>query len=488
MWESKFVKEGLTFDDVLLVPAKSEVLPKDVSLRVNLTESLKLNIPIISAGMDTVTEAELAISIARQGGLGIIHKNMSIEQQAEQVEKVKRSESGVITDPFFLTPDHQVFDAEHLMSKYRISGVPIVNNEDEQKLVGIITNRDMRFIQDYSIKIEEVMTKENLVTASVGTTLDEAEQILQRHKIEKLPLVNDEGVLKGLITIKDIEKVIEFPNSSKDAQGRLLAGAAVGVTGDTMKRVEMLVKANVDVIVVDTAHGHSRGVLETVRQIRESYPELNIIAGNVATAEATRDLIEAGADIVKVGIGPGSICTTRVVAGVGVPQITAVYDCATEARKHGKSIIADGGIKYSGDIVKALAAGGHAVMLGSLLAGVTESPGETEIYQGRRFKVYRGMGSVGAMEKGSKDRYFQEDNKKFVPEGIEGRIPYKGPLADTIYQLVGGIRSGMGYCGTANLEQLRENAQFIRMTGAGLRESHPHDVQITKEAPNYSMS
>lgn len=488
MWESKFVKEGLTFDDVLLVPAKSEVLPKDVSLKVSLTESLKLNIPIISAGMDTVTEAELAISIARQGGLGIIHKNMSIEQQAEQVEKVKRSESGVITDPFFLTPEHQVFDAEHLMSKYRISGVPIVNNEEEQKLVGIITNRDMRFIQDYSIKIEEVMTKENLVTASVGTTLDEAEQILQRHKIEKLPLVNDEGVLKGLITIKDIEKVIEFPNSSKDAQGRLLAGAAVGVTGDTMKRVQMLVKANVDVIVVDTAHGHSRGVLETVKQIRESYPELNIIAGNVATAEATRDLIEAGADIVKVGIGPGSICTTRVVAGVGVPQITAVYDCATEARKHGKAIIADGGIKYSGDIVKALAAGGHAVMLGSLLAGVSESPGETEIYQGRRFKVYRGMGSVGAMEKGSKDRYFQEDNKKFVPEGIEGRIPYKGPLSDTIYQLVGGIRSGMGYCGTANLEQLRENSQFIRMTGAGLRESHPHDVQITKEAPNYSMS
>lgn len=488
MWESKFVKEGLTFDDVLLVPAKSEVLPKDVSLKVSLTETLNLNIPIISAGMDTVTEAELAISIARQGGLGVIHKNMSIEQQAEQVEKVKRSESGVITDPFFLTPDHQVFDAEHLMAKYRISGVPIVNNEDEQKLVGIITNRDMRFIQDYSMKIEDVMTKTNLVTASVGTTLNEAEQILQRHKIEKLPLVNDEGVLKGLITIKDIEKVIEFPNSSKDSQGRLLAGAAVGVTGDTMKRVEMLVKANVDVIVVDTAHGHSRGVLETVRQIREGYPNLNIIAGNVATAEATRDLIEAGADIVKVGIGPGSICTTRVVAGVGVPQITAVYDCATEARKHGKSIIADGGIKYSGDIVKALAAGGHAVMLGSLLAGVSESPGETEIYQGRRFKVYRGMGSVAAMEKGSKDRYFQEDNKKFVPEGIEGRIPYKGPLSDTIYQLIGGIRSGMGYCGTANLEELRENSQFIRMTGAGLRESHPHDVQITKEAPNYSMS
>ncbi|MCM3126073.1 IMP dehydrogenase [Mesobacillus sp. AQ2] len=488
MWESKFVKEGLTFDDVLLVPAKSEVLPKDVSLKVSLTETLGLNIPIISAGMDTVTEAELAISIARQGGLGIIHKNMSIEAQADQVDKVKRSESGVITDPFFLTPEHQVYDAEHLMGKYRISGVPIVNNKEEQKLVGIITNRDMRFIQDYSIKIEEVMTKTNLVTASVGTTLQEAEQILQRHKIEKLPLVNDEGVLKGLITIKDIEKVIEFPNSSKDNKGRLLCGAAVGVTADTMKRVEMLVKSHVDVIVVDTAHGHSKGVIETVKQIREAYPELNIIAGNVATAEATKDLIEAGADIVKVGIGPGSICTTRVVAGVGVPQITAVYDCATEARKHGKAIIADGGIKYSGDIVKALAAGGHAVMLGSLLAGVTESPGETEIYQGRRFKVYRGMGSVAAMEKGSKDRYFQEDNKKFVPEGIEGRIPYKGPLTDTIYQLIGGIRSGMGYCGTANLQELRENAQFVRMTGAGLRESHPHDVQITKEAPNYSMS
>ncbi len=487
MWESKFEKEGLTFDDVLLMPAKSEVLPKDVSLKVNLTETLKLNIPIISAGMDTVTEAELAISIARQGGLGVIHKNMSIEQQADQVDKVKRSESGVITDPFFLTPEHQVFDAEHLMGKYRISGVPIVNNEEEQKLVGIITNRDMRFIQDYSIKIEEVMTKTNLVTASVGTTLEEAEKILQRHKIEKLPLVNDDGVLKGLITIKDIEKVIEFPNSSKDSKGRLLCGAAVGVTADTMKRIEMLVKSHVDVIVVDTAHGHSKGVIETVKQIRESYPDLNIIAGNVATAEATRELIEAGADIVKVGIGPGSICTTRVVAGVGVPQITAVYDCATEARKHGKAIIADGGIKYSGDIVKALAAGGHAVMLGSLLAGVSESPGETEIFQGRRFKVYRGMGSVGAMEKGSKDRYFQEDNKKFVPEGIEGRIAYKGPLADTIYQLVGGIRSGMGYCGTADLEQLRENAQFVKMTGAGLRESHPHDVQITKEAPNYSM-
>ncbi|WP_071458774.1 IMP dehydrogenase [Bacillus massilinigeriensis] len=486
MWESKFVKEGLTFDDVLLIPAKSEVLPRDVSLKVELTDKITLNLPIISAGMDTVTEAEMAIAMARQGGLGIIHKNMSIEQQADQVDKVKRSESGVISDPFFLTPEHQVFDAEHLMGKFRISGVPIVNNESEQKLVGIITNRDMRFIQDYSILISDVMTKENLVTAPVGTTLLEAEKILQRYKIEKLPLVNDEGVLKGLITIKDIEKVIEFPNSSKDSQGRLLVGGAVGVTVDTMKRVEKLVESHVDVIVVDTAHGHSKGVLDTVREIRNAYPELAIIAGNVATADATRELIEAGADIVKVGIGPGSICTTRVVAGVGVPQITAIYDCATEARKLGKAIIADGGIKYSGDMVKALAAGGHAVMLGSLLAGTSESPGETEIYQGRRFKVYRGMGSVAAMEKGSKDRYFQEDNKKFVPEGIEGRLPYKGPLADTIYQLVGGIRAGMGYCGTATLRDLRENAQFVRMTGAGLRESHPHDVQITKEAPNYS--
>ncbi|MCA1032991.1 IMP dehydrogenase [Bacillus timonensis] len=488
MWDNKFVKEGLTFDDVLLIPARSEVLPRDVNIQVALTDSLKLNIPVISAGMDTVTEAEMAIAMARQGGLGIIHKNMSIEQQAEQVDKVKRSESGVITDPFYLTPDHQVFDAEHLMGKYRISGVPIVNNQEEQKLIGIITNRDLRFIQDYSMKISDVMTKENLVTAPVGTTLEQAEKILQQHKIEKLPLVDKDGTLKGLITIKDIEKVIEFPFSAKDQHGRLLVGAAVGVTGDTMLRVEHLVKANVDAIVVDTAHGHSEGVLTTVKNIREAYPQLNIIAGNVATAQATRDLVEAGANVVKVGIGPGSICTTRVVAGVGVPQITAIYDCATEARKLGVSIIADGGIKYSGDIVKALATGGHAVMLGSLLAGVSESPGETEIFQGRRFKVYRGMGSVGAMEKGSKDRYFQEDNKKFVPEGIEGRIPYKGPLADTIYQLIGGVRSGMGYCGAKNLEELREHSQFVRMTGAGLRESHPHDVQITKESPNYSIS
>ncbi|OOQ92018.1 IMP dehydrogenase [Bacillus cereus] len=487
MWESKFVKEGLTFDDVLLVPAKSDILPREVSVKTVLSESLQLNIPLISAGMDTVTEADMAIAMARQGGLGIIHKNMSIEHQAEQVDKVKRSESGVISDPFFLTPEHQVYDAEHLMGKYRISGVPVVNNLDERKLVGIITNRDMRFIQDYSIKISDVMTKEQLITAPVGTTLGEAEKILQKYKIEKLPLVDNSGVLQGLITIKDIEKVIEFPNSAKDKQGRLLVGAAVGVTADAMLRIDALVKASVDAIVLDTAHGHSQGVIEKVKEVRAKYPALNIIAGNVATAEATKALIEAGANVVKAGIGPGSICTTRVVAGVGVPQLTAVYDCATEARKHGIPVIADGGVKYSGDMVKALAAGAHVVMLGSMFAGVAESPGETEIYQGRQFKVYRGMGSVGAMEKGSKDRYFQEGNKKLVPEGIEGRVPYKGPLADTVHQLVGGLRAGMGYCGAQNLEFLRENAQFIRMSGAGLRESHPHHVQITKEAPNYSL-
>ncbi|MFK8796001.1 IMP dehydrogenase [Planococcus plakortidis] len=487
MWESKFLKEGLTFDDVLLVPAHSEVLPKDIDLSVELTPKIKLNIPIISAGMDTVTEAKMAISMARQGGLGIIHKNMSIEEQAEQVVTVKRSENGVITDPFYLTPQHQVYDAEHLMGKYRISGVPIVQSEEDLTLVGIITNRDLRFIQDYSLEIKDVMTKEKLVTAPVGTTLEDAEKILQQYKIEKLPIVDQNGMLKGLITIKDIEKVIEFPIAAKDEHGRLLAGAAVGVTSDTMKRVEQLVKAQVDVIVIDTAHGHSAGVLNMVGQIREAYPELTIVAGNVATASGTKALIEAGADIVKVGIGPGSICTTRVVAGVGVPQITAVYDCATEARKHGKSIIADGGIKFSGDIIKALAAGGHVVMLGSLLAGTTESPGETEIFQGRRFKTYRGMGSIASMEKGSKDRYFQDEAKKLVPEGIEGRLPYKGPLTDTIHQLLGGIRAGMGYCGTKDLRSLREDAQFIRMTGAGLIESHPHDVQITKESPNYSM-
>ncbi|MBO2537440.1 IMP dehydrogenase [Rummeliibacillus suwonensis] len=488
MWETKFAKEGLTFDDVLLVPAHSEVLPKEVDLSVSLTPKIKLNIPIVSAGMDTVTEASMAIAMARQGGLGIIHKNMSIEEQAEQVEKVKRSENGVITNPFFLTPSHQVFDAEHLMGKYRISGVPIVNNVEDRKLVGIITNRDLRFVQDYSTKIDDVMTKEDLITAPVGTTLDEAEKMLQQYKIEKLPIVDENGVLTGLITIKDIEKVMEYPNAAKDEHGRLLVGAAVGVTKDSMLRIKKLVEAQVDVIVIDTAHGHSQGVLEQVKNIRAAYPDLTIVAGNVATAEATKALYEAGADVVKVGIGPGSICTTRVVAGVGVPQITAVYDCATEARRQGKTIIADGGIKYSGDIVKALAAGGHAVMLGSLLAGTSESPGETEIFQGRRFKVYRGMGSVAAMENGSKDRYFQEDAKKLVPEGIEGRLPYKGPLADTIHQLLGGVRAGMGYCGTKDLHDLRENSQFVRMTGAGLKESHPHDVQITKEAPNYSLA
>ncbi|MUK88121.1 IMP dehydrogenase [Ornithinibacillus sp. L9] len=489
MREDKFVKEGLTFDDVLLVPAESEVLPRDVQVSTILSKNLKLNAPLISAGMDTVTEAPMAIAMARQGGLGIIHKNMSIEQQAEEVDRVKRSESGVITNPFFLTPEHQVFDAEHLMGKFRISGVPIVNSIEEQKLVGIITNRDLRFIQDYSISISEVMTNENLVTAPVGTTLEEAEKLLQQYKIEKLPLVDQDGVLKGLITIKDIEKVIEFPNAAKDAQGRLLVGAAVGVTGDAMKRIEKLVESGVDVIVIDTAHGHSKGVIDQVRRVREVYPTLDIIAGNVATAEGTKALIEAGASIVKVGIGPGSICTTRVVAGVGVPQITAVHDCAVAAAKYGIPVIADGGIKYSGDIVKALASGAHAVMLGSMFAGVTESPGETEIYQGRQYKVYRGMGSVGAMKAGSKDRYFQEssETKKLVPEGIEGRVPYKGPLADTFHQLIGGLRSGMGYCGTESIDSLRNDARFIRITNAGLRESHPHDVQITKEAPNYSV-
>lgn len=489
MREDKFTKEGLTFDDVLLMPAKSEVLPKDVQVKTKLTDNLQLNNPFISAGMDTVTEAEMAIAMARQGGLGIIHKNMSIEDQAEQVDRVKRSESGVITNPFFLTPEHQVYDAEHLMGKFRISGVPIVNSIEEQKLVGILTNRDLRFIQDYSISISEVMTSEDLVTAPVGTTLEEAEQLLQRYKIEKLPLVDDQGMLKGLITIKDIEKVIEFPNAAKDSQGRLLAGAAVGVTGDAMKRIEKLVEAGVDVIVIDTAHGHSKGVLDQVKVVRDTYPELDIIAGNVATAEATKELIEAGASIVKVGIGPGSICTTRVVAGVGVPQITAVHDCALAAAEYNVPVIADGGIKYSGDIVKALAAGAHAVMLGSMFAGVNESPGETEIYQGRQYKVYRGMGSVGAMKAGSKDRYFQESSeaKKLVPEGIEGRVAYKGALADTVHQLIGGLRSGMGYCGTGSIDELRHDARFIKITNAGLRESHPHDVQITKESPNYSL-
>lgn len=486
MWETKFQKEGLTFDDVLLIPAKSEVLPKDVNLSSQLTKKIKLNIPIISAAMDTVTEHKMAIAMAREGGLGVIHKNMPIELQAEEVRKVKRSESGVINDPFFLTPEHKVQEAEDLMRKYRISGVPIVNSMEEKKIVGILTNRDLRFLEDYSVKIDSVMTKENLVTAPSNTTLDDATKILRNHKIEKLPLVNEKGILTGLITIKDIEKVVKYPNSAKDAQGRLLVAASVGTGADTFERVEALVNAGVDALVIDTAHGHSMGVVRKVKEIREKYPDLDIIAGNVVTAEATRTLFEAGADVVKVGVGPGSICTTRVVAGVGVPQITAVYDCATVAREMGKTIIADGGLKYSGDVVKALAAGGNVVMLGSMLAGTDESPGEFEIYQGRRFKTYRGMGSLAAMEKGSKDRYFQEEGKKLVPEGIEGRIPYKGTLADAIYQIVGGIRAGMGYTGAKDLQTLRDTAQFVKMTGAGLIESHPHDVQIIKEAPNYS--
>jgi len=485
VWNSKFDKEGLTFDDVLLVPRKSEVLPKEVNVSTKLSESVKLNIPLISAGMDTVTEAVLAIAIAREGGIGIIHKNMPIEKQADEVNRVKRSENGVITNPFFLSPDHLVSDAEVLMGKYRISGVPIV--DENEKLVGILTNRDLRFVHDYNIAIKEVMTHENLVTAPVGTTLREAEGILQQHKIEKLPLVDENNVLKGLITIKDIEKAIQFPNAAKDAQGRLLVGAAVGVSSDAVERIDALVAAGVDVIVVDSAHGHHINILDAVRNIRSRYPELTIIAGNVATGEATRDLIEAGASVVKVGIGPGSICTTRVIAGIGVPQITAIYDCATVAREYGVPIIADGGIKYSGEITKAIAAGAHAVMLGSMFAGTEESPGESEIYQGRRFKVYRGMGSIAAMKQGSKDRYFQDDDKKLVPEGIEGRVAYKGALSDTINQLVGGLRSGMGYCGAADLDVLRNDTQFVRITGAGLRESHPHDVQITKEAPNYSV-
>ncbi|CAG7652396.1 Inosine-5'-monophosphate dehydrogenase [Paenibacillus solanacearum] len=485
MWESKFEKEGLTFDDVLLVPQKSEVFGKEIDIATELTNQIKLNVPFLSSAMDTVTESALAIAMAREGGIGIIHKNMPVAQQAEEVDRVKRSESGVITNPFYLTPEHHVYDAEELMAKYRISGVPIC--DENKKLVGILTNRDLRFVHDYSIKIKEVMTREQLVTAPVGTTLQQAEGILQKHKIEKLPLVDEQNVLKGLITIKDIEKAIQFPNSAKDKHGRLLAGAAVGVAKDVMERVAALVEAGVDLVVVDSAHGHHINILNTVRSIRQQYPELPICAGNVATGDGTRDLIEAGASIVKVGIGPGSICTTRVIAGIGVPQITAIYDCASVARKYNVPVIADGGIKYSGDVTKAIAAGASAVMIGSLFAGTEESPGESEIFQGRRFKVYRGMGSLGAMKEGSKDRYFQENETKLVPEGIEGRVPYKGPLADTLYQLIGGLRSGMGYCGAKNIQSLINETSFIRITGAGLRESHPHDVQITKEAPNYSM-
>ena len=477
------IKTAYTFDDVLLVPNKSEVLPNEVSLKTKLTKKISLNIPLMSASMDTVTESKMAIAMAREGGIGIIHKNMTIEEQAKEVDKVKRQENGVITDPIFLSEEHTVRQAQELMAQYRISGVPITRGT---KLVGIITNRDIVFETNYDKLISEVMTKSPLITSHEGTTLEEALEILKKHKIEKLPLVDDENNLKGLITIKDIEKAKAYPNAAKDAKGRLLCGASVGITKDMMDRVDALVKANVDVITLDTAHGHSKGVMDGVRKIKAKYPDLQIIAGNVATAEATRDLIEAGADCVKVGIGPGSICTTRIVAGVGVPQLTAVMDCAEEGRKHGIPVIADGGLKYSGDIVKALAGGASVAMMGSMFAGCEESPGAMEVYQGRSYKVYRGMGSLGAMEKGSSDRYFQNGTKKFVPEGIEGRVAYKGYVADTIYQLLGGIRSGMGYLGAPDLENLYENAKFVVQTASGIRESHPHDVNITKEAPNYS--
>ena len=482
---ARILKQAYTFDDVLLVPNKSEVLPNEVSLKTKLTKSITLNIPLMSASMDTVTESKMAIAIAREGGIGIIHKNMTIEEQAREVDRVKRQENGVITDPISLTANHTDNEALDLMAQYRISGVPVTEGS---KLVGIITNRDIVFETDYTKKISEVMTKAPLVTSKEGTSLEEALQILRQHKIEKLPLVDDDNNLKGLITIKDIEKAKAFPNAAKDAKGRLLCGASVGITKDMMERVDALAKAQVDVITLDTAHGHSKGVLEGVKKIKAKYPNLQIIAGNIATAEAVRDLVEAGADCVKVGIGPGSICTTRIVAGVGVPQLTAVMDCVEEARKTGTPVIADGGLKYSGDIVKALAGGAQVAMMGSLFAGCEEAPGEMEIYQGRSYKVYRGMGSLGAMEKGSSDRYFQNGTKKFVPEGVEGRIAYKGHVADTIYQLLGGIRSGMGYLGAATLEDLYENATFVTQTSSGIRESHPHDINITKEAPNYSVN
>ncbi len=485
-YETKFLKEGLTYDDVLLIPAESHVLPSEADISTYLTRKIKLNTPIMTAAMDTVTEAEMAIAIAREGGIGVIHKNMSIERQADLVDTVKRSENGVIVDPFSLGPDNTVREADALMARYKISGVPICENG---KLIGIITNRDLRFMtgSDFDQPIAGVMTKENLVTAPVGTTLMDAQVILRRHKIEKLPIVDTNGNLKGLITIKDIEKAVRYPNSARDANGRLLCAAAIGATKDVLDRVAALLEAQVDVLVLDSAHGHNSGVIEAVRRVKKAYPDVQLIAGNVATGEGTRALIEAGADCVKVGIGPGSICTTRVVAGIGVPQITAVFDAAAAAAEYGIPVIADGGIKYSGDIVKALAAGANVVMLGSMVAGCKEAPGEYELYQGRQFKVYRGMGSLGAMGKGSGDRYFQAGDKKYVPEGVEGRVPYKGPLADTVYQMVGGLRAGMGYTGCANIEELHEKAQFVRITGAGLKESHPHDIQITKEAPNYTF-
>ena len=484
-YANRFVGEGLTFDDVLLVPAESSVVPRDVKLETHLTKKIRLGIPIMSAAMDTVTESRMAIAIAREGGIGVIHKNMTIEQQAEQVDLVKRSENGVITNPFFLSAEHTLRDADNLCAKFRISGVPIV--DESGKLVGIITNRDMRFITDLTQKIGDVMTKDRLVTAPVGTTLEQAKAILSRHRIEKLPLVDEHGMLKGLITIKDIEKSLKYPHSARDAGGRLLCAAAIGATADVLDRAAALAEAQADVLVLDSAHGHSANILKAVEKVKTAFPHISLIAGNVATAAATEALIAAGADAVKVGIGPGSICTTRVVAGIGVPQITAIYDAACAAAKYDIPVIADGGIKLSGDLVKALAAGANAVMVGSLVAGCEESPGETELYQGRQFKVYRGMGSLGAMAKGSRDRYFQENNKKLVPEGVEGRVPFKGPLSETVYQLMGGLRSGMGYCGCRTIAQLQQNGQFIRITGAGLKESHPHDIHITKEAPNYSV-
>ena len=485
--KNKFQKEGLTFDDVLLIPGKSDVTPNMINLKTKLTRNITLNTPIMTSAMDTVTESRMAIAIAREGGIGIIHKNMSIEKQVDEVDKVKRSENGVITNPFSLTEDRFVYEADELMGKYKISGVPIVDKKG--RLVGIITNRDMRFMVDYNVRISDVMTKDNLITGKVGTTLSDAQEILRKHKIEKLPLVDDDGFLKGLITIKDIEKAVQFPNSARDAKGRLLCGAAIGVTNDVLDRAKALIDAQVDVLVLDSAHGHSANIINCVKKIKAAFPDTPVIAGNVATAEAAEELIQAGADCIKVGIGPGSICTTRVVSGIGVPQITAVYDAACVAQKYGIPVIADGGIKYSGDIVKALAAGANVVMLGSLLAGCDEAPGAMEIFQGRSFKVYRGMGSLGAMECGSKDRYFQSDTtdaRKLVPEGVEGRVPYKGYVSDTIFQLCGGIRSGMGYCGCPDIDSLHEKAQFVRITGAGLKESHPHDIYITKEAPNYS--
>ena len=482
----KFYKEGLTFDDVLLIPAKSNVVPSSVDVSTKLTNKITLNTPVLSAAMDTVTESEMAIAMAREGGIGIIHKNMPIEMQADEVEKVKRSENGVIRNPFSLHPENKVYEAEELMHKYKISGVPIVDNNGY--LVGIITNRDMRFLTGMDMPISEVMTKEALVTAPEGTTHEEAQEILRHRKIEKLPIVDKEGKLAGLITIKDIQKASKYPNSAKDAHGRLLCGASIGVTKDVLERAGALLAAGVDVLVLDSAHGHAQSMLDTLYKVKNAFPECQIIGGNVATAAAAEDMILAGADAVKVGIGPGSICTTRIIAGIGVPQITAVYDAACMAAKYNIPVIADGGIKYSGDLVKALAAGASSIMLGSLLAGCEESPGATEIYMGRSFKVYRGMGSLAAMEKGSKDRYFQQNSVKLVPEGVEGRVPYKGPVSDTIFQLLGGIRAGMGYCGCGTIEELQAKAQFVRITNAGLRESHPHDISITKEAPNYSAS